>query len=76
MLNDPESKSFGGNLASQWLYLRNLDSIKLDLRLFPDFDDNLRQAFRRETELLFADIVDNKRSALDGIDSDHKYLNQ
>ena len=37
---------------TQWLYLRNLDSITPDMRLFPDFDDNLRQAFRQETELL------------------------
>ena len=40
------------NFAAQWLHLRNLDSITPDLRLFPDFDDNLRQAFRQETELL------------------------
>ena len=53
MLADPRSRSLATNFAGQWLHLRNLDSITPDLRLFPDFDDNLRQAFRRETELLF-----------------------
>src|SRR6185312_9795208 len=53
MLADPRSQSLVSNFASQWLHLRNLDSITPDLRLFPDFDDNLRQAMRRETELLF-----------------------
>ena len=53
MLADPRSRSLVTNFADQWLHLRNLESITPDLRLFPDFDDNLRQAFRRETELLF-----------------------
>ena len=53
MLADPRSRSLVTNFAGQWLHLRNLESITPDLRLFPDFDDNLRQAFRRETELLF-----------------------
>ena len=47
MLADPRSRSLVSNFAGQWLHLRNLDSITPDLRLFPDFDDNLRQAFRR-----------------------------
>ena len=47
MLADPRSRSLVTNFAGQWLHLRNLDSITPDLRLFPDFDDNLRQAFRR-----------------------------
>ena len=51
MLADPRSRSLVTNFAGQWLHLRNLDSITPDLRLFPDFDDNLRQAFRQETEL-------------------------
>ena len=47
MLADPRSRSLVTNFAGQWLHLRNLDSITPDLRLFPDFDDNLRQAFRQ-----------------------------
>jgi hypothetical protein len=47
-----------------------------DLRLFPDFDDNLRQAFRRETELLFESVLREDRSVLDLLKSDHTYLNE
>ncbi len=53
MLADPASENLVTNFAAQWLHLRNLESITPDMRLFPDFDDNLRQAFRQETELLF-----------------------
>jgi Protein of unknown function (DUF1592)/Protein of unknown function (DUF1588)/Protein of unknown function (DUF1585)/Protein of unknown function (DUF1595)/Protein of unknown function (DUF1587)/Planctomycete cytochrome C len=75
MLADPRSQSLVTNFAAQWLHLRNLDSITPDLRLFPDFDDNLRQAFRRETELLFEDVLRNDRSVLELLKSDHTFLN-
>ena len=65
MLADPRSRSLVTNFAAQWLHLRNLDSITPDGRLFPDFDDNLRQAFRRETELLFEEVLREDRSVLD-----------
>jgi len=64
------------NFAGQWLHLRNLDSITPDGRLFPDFDDNLRQAMRRETELLFTEILREDRSALDLLRTDHAWLNE
>src|SRR5262249_1891651 len=51
MLADPRSQSFVTSFADQWLYLRNLAAVGPDPRLFPDFDDNLRQAMRRETEM-------------------------
>ena len=51
--------------TGQWLQLRNLDKVTPDVLLFPDFDDNVRQALRRETELLFASIVRENRPALD-----------
>ncbi|MCY2986096.1 MAG: DUF1592 domain-containing protein [Planctomycetota bacterium] len=76
MLKDARSHSLVSNFASQWLYLRNLDSITPDLRLYPDFDDNLRQAFRRETELHFQDIIANDRNVLGLIRSDFTFLNQ
>lgn len=76
MLKDPRSLSLVTNFAAQWLYLRNLDSITPDLRLYPDFDDNLRQAFRRETELLVEDILANDRSVLNLLRSDFTFLNQ
>jgi hypothetical protein len=76
MLADPRSSSLASNFAGQWLHLRNLDSITPDLRLFPDFDDNLRQAFRKETELLFESVAREDRSVLDLLKSDYTFLNE
>src|SRR5205814_9220598 len=76
MLADPRSQSLVTNFANQWLHLRNLDSITPDGRLFPDFDDNLRQAMRRETEMLFEEVVRENRSVLDLLKTDHTFLNE
>jgi hypothetical protein len=76
MLADRRSQSLVTNFADQWLHLRNLESTTRDLRLFPDFDDNLRQAFRRETELLFESVVREDRNVLDLLKSDHTFLNE
>ena len=76
MLLDERSESLVNNFASQWLYLRNLDSAAPDLRSFPDFDDNLRQAFRGETEHLFRHVLRNDLSVLQLIDSDYTFLNE
>ncbi len=76
MLADKRSRSLVSNFAGQWLYLRNLESINPDMRLFPDFDDNLRQAMRQETELFFESIVREDRSVLDLIKADYTYLNE
>ena len=76
MLADQRSRSLVTNFAGQWLYLRNLDSIIPDMRLFPDFDDNLRQALRQETELFFESIVREDRSVLDLVKADYTYLNE
>lgn len=76
MLADPRARSLASNFADQWLYLRNLDSLTPDARLFPDFDDNLRQAFRRETELFFESILREDRSILDLLKTDYTYLNE
>jgi len=67
------AKSLVNNFADQWLYLRNLDSLTPDLRLFPDFDDNLRQAFRGETELFLESVVRGDRSVLDLLKSDYTF---
>jgi hypothetical protein len=76
MLADPRAEALVDNFAAQWLYLRNLDSTHPDNRLFPDFDDNLRQAFRRETELLFASVMKEDRSVLDLLRADYTFLNE
>ncbi|MCB9875669.1 MAG: DUF1592 domain-containing protein [Planctomycetaceae bacterium] len=76
MLADSRSESLVTNFASQWLHLRNLESIQPDLRLFPDFDDNLRRSFRRETELLFDSIVREDRSVTDLLSADFTFLDE
>ncbi len=76
MLADSRSRTLVSNFADQWLHLRNLDSTTPDLRLFPDFDDNLRQAFREETELCFESVLREDRSVLDLLKSDHTFLNE
>ena len=76
MLADGRSQSLVGNFAEQWLRLRNLDSITPDMRLFPDFDDNLRQAFRKETELFFDSILREDRSVLDLLNANYTFLNE
>jgi hypothetical protein len=76
MLADPRAQSLVTNFAEQWLYLRNLDSFTPDGRLFPDFDDNLRQSFRGETSLLFGSIVCEDRSVLELLRTDRTWVNE
>src|SRR4029079_233073 len=76
MLADRRSASLVNNFAAQWLRLRNVDAATPDLRLFPDFDDNLRQAFRRETELFFESILREDRSALDLLSANYTFLDE
>jgi len=76
LLADKRAKSLVNNFASQWLYLRNLDSITPDGRLYPDFDDNLRQAFRLETELFVESILREDRSVMDLLKADYTFLNE
>ena len=76
MLADPRAASLVDNFSAQWLHLRNLDSVRPDMRIFPDFDDNLRQAFRRETELLLEDVMRHDRSVLDLLRSQHTFVNE
>ena len=76
MLGDKRAENFASNFAGQWLHLRNLDSFTPDLRLFPEFDDNLRQSFRRETELHFETLLREDRSVLDLLRADFTFLNE
>ncbi|MEM1083213.1 MAG: DUF1592 domain-containing protein [Verrucomicrobiota bacterium] len=76
MLADPRAESLVTNFADQWLHLRNLDAVSPDLRQFPDFDDNLREAFKRETELLFQSIMEEDRSVLGLLKADYTFLNE
>jgi hypothetical protein len=76
MLADSRSSALVTNFASQWLHLRNLASITPDMRLFPDFDDNLRQAFQQETELFFNSVLHEDRSALDLLRANYTFVNE
>ncbi|MBK1826027.1 DUF1592 domain-containing protein [Haloferula rosea] len=76
LLSDPRADALVTNFAGQWLHLRNLNAFSPDLRLYPDFDDNLRQAMRRESELLFAEILQSDRPLSDFITADFTYLNE
>jgi hypothetical protein len=76
LLADPRADAFVGNFAGQWLYLRNLDAVVPVQSVFPDFDDTLREGLRRETELFFASIMREDRSALDLLRADYTFLNE
>jgi hypothetical protein len=76
MLADQRARSLGSNFAGQWLYLRNLKSLRPDEDVFPDFDDNLRQALQRETELLFESVVLEDHSVLDLLSADYTFVNE
>ncbi len=76
MLADPRSESLVTNFAEQWLYLRNLASANPDARMFPDFDDNLRQAFRRETEMFFESVMREDRNVLDLLRANYTFVNE
>ena len=76
MLADPRARTLTTNFAGQWLHLRNLDAARPDARLLPDFDDNLRQGFRRETELLFESILEEDRSIVDLLRADYTFVNE
>ena len=76
MLADGRSRALTRNFAGQWLFLRNMPSQSPDPDVFPDFDDNLREAMQRETELLFETIVREDRSVFDLLDADFTFVNE
>ncbi len=76
MLADPKSKALVDNFADQWLYLRNLKNINPDFETFPDFDDNLRQAMRRETELFFGNLIREDRSVFDLLNANYTFIDE
>ena len=76
MLNDPRAEALTTNFAGQWLDLRRLDSTSPLPMLYPDFDDPLRQAMRREVELLFDSIRTEDRSIVDLLSADYTFVNE
>jgi hypothetical protein len=76
MLADSRANALISNFAGQWLQLRNLRSTLPNSTEFPDFDDNLRQAFQRETELLFESVMRGDRSVVDLLNADYTFVNE
>jgi len=76
MVVDPKSAALIENFAGQWLNLRALATVAPNASVYPDFDDNLRVAFRREVELLFDAIVHEDRSVLDLLNADYTFLDE
>jgi cytochrome c551/c552 len=76
MLADPRSEALVSNFAGQWLHLRNVSGFRPSPEVLFHFDDNLRQAFERETSLFFESILRENRSVLDLLDADYTFLNE
>ena len=76
MLQDSKAKALVDSFASQWLTIRNLEIAAPDPDLFPDFDEKLRTAMRKETELFFEAIMREDRSVLEFLDSNFTFLNE
>jgi hypothetical protein len=77
MIADTRADSLVSNFAGQWLQLRNLEAkVQPDILMFPDFDVNIREAFRRETELLFAHILRGDRPVTELLSADYTFLNE
>jgi hypothetical protein len=73
LLADPKAQALTNNFAGQWLYLRDLASVQTSAK---NFDENLRQAFRRETEMLFESIVREDRSVVDLLNADYTFVDE
>src|SRR5262249_56161583 len=77
MIADRRADALVSNFTGQWLQLRNLEAkVAPDLLMFPEFDDNIRKGFRRETEMLFGYILRNDRSATELLSADYTFVNE
>ena len=77
MLADPRAAdSLVGNFATQWLYLRDMRAVVPDPSVFPEFNDNLREAFQRETELFLEHQLREDRSVVELLSADYTFANE
>ena len=76
MLADPRSESLVTNFAAQWLFLRDIDAKRPDEILFPNFDETLRDALRRETELFIGSIFRENRNVTELLTANYTFLNE
>ena len=76
MLADPRAEALGTRFAAQWFRLQDMDKVRPDPNFFPDYDENLARAMRRETELFFTDLVQENRSLLDLYRAEYTFANE
>jgi hypothetical protein len=76
MLADPRASALVANFAGQWLWLRNMRGVEPDPKAYPDFDDSLREAFQRETELFLESTLREDRSVVDLLTADYTFVNE
>jgi mono/diheme cytochrome c family protein len=76
MMKDPRSETLATNFADQWLHMQNLKDVQPDVFLFPDYDKNLADSMRRETELLFLSVLREDRSVMDLLNADYTFVNE
>ena len=76
MLADPRARALVTNFAGQWLHLRNLRESAPDPEAFPEFDENLREAFQRETELFLESQLREDRSVVDLLTANYTFVNE
>ena len=77
MVADKRADALVSNFTGQWLQLRNLEAkVAPDILMFPDFDDNIRQAFRKETEMLFGHILRENKSAMELLSADYTFVDE
>ena len=76
MMADSRSSALVDNFAGQWLYLRNLPAVTPNLDMFPNYDEELRQSMRKETELFVGSVIKDDRSVMTLLDSDYTFLNE
>jgi len=76
MMADPRSAALISNFAGQWLFLRNIARVQPDPIAFPNFDENLREALQRETELVLESMLREDRSVVELLNSDYTFVNE
>ena len=76
MLADPRASALARNFGGQWLFVRNLRAVDPDASAYPEFDDNLREAFQRETELFLEHQIRDDRPLAELLTADHTFLNE
>jgi mono/diheme cytochrome c family protein len=76
MLASPKANALVTNFGGQWLYVRNMRGVTPDPNVFPEFDDNLREAMQRETELFIESLIRDDRPAIDLLTANYTFLNE